>query len=473
MFGGFERRWRAGACAVAGIVLVVAASAGLPGAAAGTSRQGAPTRPNIVLILSDDQRFDTLDQMPNVEKLIAAHGVTFKNAFVTTSECCPSRASILSGQYSHTTGVVDNFGPSSYPQFDETSNLAVWLHAAGYDTALVGKYLNDYTVYGDHRVPSGLVGLGRDGLEAGGEVLRLHAEPERPARALREGAVGLLDRRAREEGDRVRPARARAVLPRLRAGRAAPPGAAGRARPHDAARSCRSRGRTSTSATSPTSRGAGSTAASTGRGRSRTSTATSRGASSARSDELDRQVGALMHALAQKGVLDNTIVIYASDNGFLWGEHRLGGKLWPYEESIRVPLVVRTPWQNVWGTTSDDMALNIDFASTIAELAGVTPRAAGGRAQPRAAAPRRVAAVAARLRRRVPRREPVPRRRPAAVPGRSARRAGCTSSTGTGGASCTTSAATRTSCGTSRPTPASTVLRQSLGVRLHALAAPR
>src|SRR5262249_46736094 len=57
--------------------------------------------------------------------------------------------------------------------------------------------------------------------------------------------------------------------------------------------------------------------------------------------ELDRQVGALMAALKAKGVLDNTIVIYASDNGFLWGEHRLGGKLWPYEESIRVPLVIR------------------------------------------------------------------------------------------------------------------------------------
>ena len=89
--------------------------------------------------------------------------------------------------------------------------------------------------------------------------------------------------------------------------------------------------------------------------------------------DLDRQVGALMGALQRKGVLDNTIVVYASDNGFMWGEHRLGGKIWPYEESIRVPLVVRVPWQSAWGHTDSHMVLNIDFASTISELAGVKP----------------------------------------------------------------------------------------------------
>ena len=58
----------------------------------------------------------------------------------------------------------------------------------------------------------------------------------------------------------------------------------------------------------------------------------------------------------------------------MWGEHRLGGKIWPYEESIRVPLVVRVPWQSAWGRTDSHMVLNIDFASTIAEPAGVKPR---------------------------------------------------------------------------------------------------
>jgi arylsulfatase A-like enzyme len=89
--------------------------------------------------------------------------------------------------------------------------------------------------------------------------------------------------------------------------------------------------------------------------------------------DLDRQVGVLMHALQKKGVLDNTIVVYASDNGFMWGEHRLGGKIWPYEESIRVPLTIRVPWSSAWGQADAHMVLNIDLASTIAELAGTKP----------------------------------------------------------------------------------------------------
>lgn len=89
--------------------------------------------------------------------------------------------------------------------------------------------------------------------------------------------------------------------------------------------------------------------------------------------DLDRQVAALMRALRQKHALDNTIVVFAGDNGFLWGEHRLGGKIWPYEESIRVPLVVRTPWQRT-PRVDDHLVLNIDFASTLAALAGVKPR---------------------------------------------------------------------------------------------------
>ena len=85
-----------------------------------------------------------------MHRLLAEHGVTFDDFRVTTSECGPSRASILTGLYSHHSGVLDNFGPHSYPAFDEKSDLAVWLHQAGYSTALVGKYLNDYTLDGHH-----------------------------------------------------------------------------------------------------------------------------------------------------------------------------------------------------------------------------------------------------------------------------------------------------------------------------------
>jgi N-acetylglucosamine-6-sulfatase len=65
--------------------------------------------------------------------------------------------------------------------------------------------------------------------------------------------------------------------------------------------------------------------------------------------------------------------VYVSDNGFLWGEHRLGGKIWPYEESIHLPLVVRTPWTEGDGTVDRHLVLNVDLAPTIAALAGVRP----------------------------------------------------------------------------------------------------
>jgi arylsulfatase A-like enzyme len=87
---------------------------------------------------------------------------------------------------------------------------------------------------------------------------------------------------------------------------------------------------------------------------------------------LDRSVRDVVATLKERHLLGSTIILYASDNGFLWGEHRLGGKVWPYEESIRVPLVVRTPW-DVGPRVDDRLVLNIDLASTIAELAEVTP----------------------------------------------------------------------------------------------------
>jgi N-acetylglucosamine-6-sulfatase len=84
-------------------------------------------------------------------------------------------------------------------------------------------------------------------------------------------------------------------------------------------------------------------------------------------------MGALVASLRARGVLDRTVILYASDNGFLRGEHRLGGKIRPYEESIRVPLVVRVPWRNAWGTTNNQLVLNIDYASTLAQWRRLYP----------------------------------------------------------------------------------------------------
>src|SRR5438876_7675114 len=122
-------------------------------AVAAAPRSSATTPPkwqrNVVVIVTDDQRWDTLDgtpnAMPHVQQGLIDHGVTFPNAFVTNPQCCPSRASIFTGRYSHGTGVYRNFPPhGGFASFDDRSTVATWLNHAGYDTALVGKYLNGY-----------------------------------------------------------------------------------------------------------------------------------------------------------------------------------------------------------------------------------------------------------------------------------------------------------------------------------------
>jgi len=99
---------------------------------------GAAERPNFLIILSDDQRYDTMDYMPLTKARIFAEGVTFPNAYITTPICCPSRASILTGMYAHKHGVRLNPIPLRKETFVER------LKKTGYFTGQVGKYLNSW-----------------------------------------------------------------------------------------------------------------------------------------------------------------------------------------------------------------------------------------------------------------------------------------------------------------------------------------
>jgi N-acetylglucosamine-6-sulfatase len=87
---------------------------------------------------------------------------------------------------------------------------------------------------------------------------------------------------------------------------------------------------------------------------------------------LDRQIGRVLAKLDEMGIADDTIVVYAGDNGYFWGEHRLLDKRWPYEESIRIPFLVRYPrLVKDPGRTAEQMVLNIDLAPSLLEMAGV------------------------------------------------------------------------------------------------------
>jgi N-acetylglucosamine-6-sulfatase len=104
-------------------------------------------RPNILIIMSDDQRYDQMEYMPLTRSLIFKQGITFDHAYVTTPQCCPSRSSILTGKYAHNHGVLTNVMELDQP------TLVQALHEHGYFTGLVGKYLNSYPKAGDSPLP--------------------------------------------------------------------------------------------------------------------------------------------------------------------------------------------------------------------------------------------------------------------------------------------------------------------------------
>ncbi|MBI3334016.1 sulfatase-like hydrolase/transferase, partial [Candidatus Pacearchaeota archaeon] len=103
-------------------------------------------KPNIVFIITDDQRADTLDYMPKTMQLLAAQGILFNNSFASFPLCCPSRASFLTGLHVHNHQIWTNVngGPRFKNKSLDTSTIATWLQNDGYRTGLIGKYLNDY-----------------------------------------------------------------------------------------------------------------------------------------------------------------------------------------------------------------------------------------------------------------------------------------------------------------------------------------
>ena len=360
---------------VTGALLLVLGAAGAAGVAtaAPTRRHAADQRLNIVVILSDDERSDGSAVMKNLRTLIADHGVTFTDAHVTTSLCAPSRASILTGQYSHHTGVLDNFGPQSYPAFkDESNDLAVWMHRAGYETALVGKYINSYTdAYVDHAVPPGwddwqvmdsipMEAYYNYSINDNGHLVHYGKKPsDYSTTVLAHKAVQFIQQARHPFFLYFAP-----VAPHL-----------------PAIPAKRDQGKLENIAPihSPdfNQRNIGkepwrfwhknmlSAAAQLYINHVRIHQEESLLA-------LDRSVRSVVQALKARHELNRTVILYTSDNGFLWGEHRLGGKVWPYEESTHVPLIVRTPWTTS-AERNDQPVLNIDFAPTISALARIKP----------------------------------------------------------------------------------------------------
>ncbi len=354
------------------------------------------SRPNIVFILIDDLRWDELGvvghpfiKTPNIDR-IGKEGALFRNAFMTTPLCSPSRASFLTGQYAHTNGIIDNVDRSAASHRLVTFPLL--LHQSGYETAFVGKwhmgnddtprpgfdrwvsfkgqgtYLNpDFNEDGISVKASGYITdiLSSYAVEF---IKRRHDKPFLIYLAHKaihpevmqhgDGSVNLADAELFIPAERHRHLYAGKTIPHRPNYKRAPEGKPALQRrigdlpPLGAATATRDESIL---------------------GRQRSLMA------------IEEGVGKILKALKETGQLDNTILVLASDNGYFYGEHGLSvERRLAYEESIRMPLLVRYHKLIKPGTVRNEFALNIDLAPTLLELAGV---AAPGTMQGRSLVP--------------------------------------------------------------------------------------
>lgn len=331
--------------------------------------------PSIVLIVTDDQRWDTLWAMRKLRRDLVAPGVTFSRGYVTAPICCPSRASTLTGLYPMHTGVWRNVPPDGgFASFSDGSTIATWLTGQGYTTGLFGKYLNGYT--DASYIPPGWT--------------RWYAHLAGPHLGYEVSDQGTLEQRTLAPEDYSTDDLAREATSFIRSTSGPLFAYVAMKAPH-----------------SPYTPAARHADAFPTLDPWRPPSYNERDVSdkpawvqlterldvSARSEidgvardqyrmllAVDDAVRSIVRALRAAGRLHNTLIVFTSDNGFAWGEHRLTGKGDPYEESIRVPLVVRyDPLVVAPGTVDGRVALNIDLAPTIAAAAGASHPPVDGR----------------------------------------------------------------------------------------------
>lgn len=301
------------------------------------------TRPNIVVIMTDDQNVDSLPVMRKLNSYPEGSWIKFNNAYVNDSICCPARATFLSGQYSHHTGVTDN---NLGNLFDDTNTLATWLHDAGYRTGLIGRYLNGFPWgRGTGYIPPGWDYWKQKGggnvegkitnainfINSSGSqpffIFVAHTDPHNPAKPLPKYATADVfvppdppNYNEADVSDKPRWIRTLAPL-------------------------------------------------------SQTTQDTwhkERLASQRALLGVDDGIQRIVDALKANGKLDNTMIIFLADHGFSWGSHRWIKKHCFYEGCSKFPLYIRFPGL-VGNREENRIVSNVDLASTISEYAGVIP----------------------------------------------------------------------------------------------------
>ena len=409
-------------------LLGIRATSGDPPAAAAataTAESDPDTRPNIVVVMADDMRADDLRFMPSLRSQVMSRGLKFRNSFSPYPLCCPSRASFLSGQYAHNHEVLNNDAPFGFGSFDDSRTVATALKDAGYRTGFVGKYLNNYgidrsRVTGEHSwryVPAGwtdwYAALQRprrlyDRYPNGGAYNYFHTifnangrtddshEGEYQTGVLGRFSRTLVTRYSRtdkpfflylsalaphyggphepDDVDSIRrpdgwvsefetPARPDWVKGRYDDDVPRSPGLPADGGPSEADVSDKPRAFQSPELS---------------RRERKLVTAVTRQRAEAIA-VLDAQISRLVQTLREQGELDETVLVFTSDNGYFLGEHRFrNGKRKAYEPSIRVPLVIAGP--GIPHGVRNDPTKTPDLTATILDLAGAAPpRRADGR----------------------------------------------------------------------------------------------
>jgi arylsulfatase A-like enzyme len=363
------RRRTVPALALAVVALVVASL--VPSRATPADR-----RPNIVLIVTDDQSFDSLPHdppaMPALQSMLddpSDHWVTFPNAFISTPLCCPSRATILTGRYSDHTGVRTNFDGHL---LDESSTVATWLHDSGYHTGLIGKYLNHYP-FGSPYVPVGwdrwLAKTQAEQATAYYDYVLVDQGFVVPHGDLPEDYSTSVDAAAAVDFIRAAPADRPFYLELTPTAPHRPwtpaPGDAGA----DAQMPILEPPSVGEEDVSDKPAWVRALAPFDAERRLQLHEIHRRAFETLLG--VDRLVSGVVRALTDRGVLDDTVIVFMTDNGFSFGEHRWVGKTCPYEECIRTPFAVRYPWAP--SATDPHFVSNVDLAPTFADLAGVEP----------------------------------------------------------------------------------------------------
>ncbi len=371
---GLSRRGRAGAALAAAL-----ASACLGLLAHGGDRSEAQSSvPNVIVVTTDDQTVRDMVAMPQTQGLIGGQGVNFARSYVSFPLCCPSRATWLTGQHAHNHGVLGNTPPDGgYAMLRDAETLPVWLQTRNYRTVHVGKMPNGYAEKAeDHDYvppgwrfpdgefygfipdpPSAYTGfkLNENGVEVQYTPLDYQTDvyADKATQAIAAHAAGFPTRPLYLEVDFFAPHDP--AEPAIR---------------HDGAfstlplpidKSFNEKDNSDKPGWLRAVRrmGGGLISKITNRYRNRLESLLA----------VDEAVGRIVSQLGTSGLLDNTYIVFTSDNGFMQGQHRLHqGKFVAYDPSSRVPLLVRGPGIPA-GSTSQEMVTNVDLVASILDMA--------------------------------------------------------------------------------------------------------